>query len=50
MIHGQPNGMGALAATTQRFDWTDGCIALNNEDMQEVWDRVRVPLPIEIEP
>lgn len=50
MIHGQPNGMGALAAVTQRRDWTDGCIALSNADMQRVWDLVRVPVPIEIVP
>lgn len=50
MIHGQPNGMGALAAVTQRRDWTDGCIALSNEDMQRVWDLVRVPTPVEIVP
>ncbi len=50
MIHGQPNGMGALAVVTQRRDWTDGCIALSNEDMQRVWDLVRVPTPIEIVP
>lgn len=50
MIHGQPNGMGALAAVTQARDWTDGCIALSNADMQRVWDLVPVPMPIEILP
>lgn len=50
MVHGQPNGMGALAAVTQQRDWTDGCIALTDEDMQRVWDLVRVPTPIEIAP
>ncbi len=50
MIHGQPNGMGALSAVTQRRDWTDGCIALSNADMQKVWNLVRVPTPIEIVP
>src|SRR5690606_20762564 len=33
MIHGQRNGFGWAAAATQRVDWTDGCIALSNEDM-----------------
>ena len=50
MIHGQPNGMGALAPVTQQRDWTDGCIALTDADMQRVWDLVRVPTPIEIAP
>lgn len=50
MIHGQPNGLESLAAVTQRSDWTDGCIALTNEDMQKVWDLVPMPTPIEIVP
>ena len=50
MIHGQRNGFGWLSAITQRLDWTDGCIALSNEDMQRVWDLVQVPTPIEIAP
>lgn len=50
MVHGQPNGWAHLEALTQRRDWTDGCIALTNADMQVLWDRVRVPVPIEIVP
>ena len=50
MIHGQKNGLGWLSRLSQRRDWTDGCIALSNKDMQVVWDRVRVPTPIEISP
>src|SRR3954464_5955711 len=33
MVHGQPNGWGASAALTQQHNWTLGCIALTNEDM-----------------
>jgi murein L,D-transpeptidase YafK len=50
MIHGQRNGFGWAASATQRFDWTDGCIALTNEDMLKVWNSITVPTPIEIEP
>jgi len=50
MVHGQPNGYGAYSATTQQTDWTDGCIALTDEDMQVVWDRVPIPTPIDILP
>jgi murein L,D-transpeptidase YafK len=50
MIHGQKNGFGWLASVTQKFDWTDGCIALSDEDMQRVWDLVPVHTPIEIAP
>jgi murein L,D-transpeptidase YafK len=50
MVHGQPNGWGAFAATTQRSNWTLGCIALADEDMDVVWSSVPVGTPIDIEP
>ena len=50
MIHGQRNSFGWASAITQRMDWTNGCMALNNEDMQEVWDLVKTGTPIEILP
>ena len=50
MIHGQKNGLGWLSGLSQQFDWTDGCIALSNEDMQRVWGLVQVPTAIEIAP
>jgi murein L,D-transpeptidase YafK len=50
MIHGQRNGLGWLAPIAQLFDWTDGCIALKNSDMDEVWNAVEVGTPIEIYP
>ncbi|PTQ91293.1 L,D-transpeptidase family protein [Agitococcus lubricus] len=50
MIHGQRNGFGWAAKLTQLKDWTNGCISLNNEDMQEVWDLVKIGTPIEILP
>lgn len=50
MIHGQPNGKEWLTVVSQRFNWTDGCVALSNEDMDTVWDAVKVGIPIDIEP
>jgi murein L,D-transpeptidase YafK len=50
MIHGQKNGAGLLAPITQLFNWTDGCIALSNSDMDEVWQAVDIFTPIEIRP
>ncbi len=50
MIHGQPNGYGWAAGMTQQFDWTLGCIALTNEDMEAVWQAVDAGTPIEIKP
>lgn len=50
MIHGQKNGLGWLAPVAQLVNWTDGCIALTNEEMQAVWEAVDAGTPIEIEP
>ncbi len=48
MVHGQPNSWGWLYPLTQLFDWTDGCIALTNEEMDEFMSLVSVGTPIEI--
>ena len=46
-IHGQPN---QLPAGRMRGDWTDGCIALSNEEIEELWQIVPNGTPIEIRP
>ena len=48
MIHGQRNGFGWFSLITQQFNWTDGCIAVSNREMDEIWDLVSVPIPIVI--
>ena len=50
MIQGQKNGFGWLAWFTQHFNWTDGCIAVSNSAMDEIWNSVPVGTPIEIQP
>jgi murein L,D-transpeptidase YafK len=50
MIHGQKNGYERLSFLAQRFNWTNGCIALNNKDMDSVWEAVQPGTPIEIRP
>jgi murein L,D-transpeptidase YafK len=50
MIHGQKNGFGRVSFITQRFNWTDGCIAVSNQAMDEIWLAVDVGTPIEIKP
>jgi murein L,D-transpeptidase YafK len=51
MIHGQPNAMGrSPSALALPYDWTDGCVALSNRNMEEVWRRVKRGTPIEILP
>ncbi|MFE8070010.1 L,D-transpeptidase family protein [Marinobacteraceae bacterium S3BR75-40.1] len=49
MVHGQRNWLGWLAPLTQRFNWTDGCIALTNSDMDEFMKLVTVGTEIQIE-
>lgn len=50
MIHGQRNGFEWLTSAIQSFNWTDGCIAVSNGDMDEIWQAVDVGTPIEIKP
>lgn len=51
VIHGMPNGVSQKSIVKQRgHDWTNGCIAVKNEDMQEFWSLVRTNTPIFIKP
>jgi len=44
MIHGEPNNKGA----PQKKDWTNGCIALSNKDITELYKYVLLKTPIYI--
>jgi len=50
MIHGQPNVRTRPPEYYAKADWTNGCIAVSNSDMIEIWQRTRVGMPIEIRP
>lgn len=50
MIHGLPNNAGDMAFAYAGLDWTDGCIAVNNEAMDEIWQLVQNGTPIRILP
>jgi murein L,D-transpeptidase YafK len=50
MIHGLPNAPRHPPAYYASTDWTDGCIALSNSDMVEVWMRTQDNIPIDIFP
>lgn len=50
MIHGLPNGFGWLGEAHRVRDWTDGCIAVTDAEMDEIWRAVRDGTPIEIKP
>ena len=49
-VHGLPNGYGWMGASHRLKDWTDGCIAVTNEEMDEIWIAVPDGTPIEIRP
>ena len=49
MIHGQRNGFGWASFIVQYFNWTKGCIALSNENMELVWQSVNAGTQIEIQ-
>ncbi|MGD0098321.1 MAG: L,D-transpeptidase family protein [Terracidiphilus sp.] len=50
MIHGLPNGVGWLGAAHRAFDWTLGCIAVTDEEIDEIFELVPVGTPVEIRP
>ena len=49
MVHGQRNWLGFLSPITQLFNWTNGCIALTNSEIDEFLDLVDVGTTIKIE-
>ena len=50
MIHGLPNGMGFLGRVHRIRDWTQGCIAVTNDEIEEIWRLVPNGTPVLIEP
>lgn len=50
MIHGLPNNPRQDLAYYRTTDWTDGCIAVSNSDMIDIWLMTRDSTPIEIRP
>ncbi len=50
MIHGQPNVPRRSADYYANVDWTEGCIAVSNSDMVEIWLMTPPDTPIEILP
>jgi murein L,D-transpeptidase YafK len=50
MLHGLPKEYAWVGKTHSLHDWTDGCVAVSDEEMDEIWKLVRVGTPIEIKP
>lgn len=50
MIHGLPNGQGHIGKAHLQSDWTEGCIAVTNAEIEEIWGLVRDGTKVEINP
>src|SRR5437879_6592134 len=49
-IHGLPNGYGFVGAAHRARDWTDGCVAVTDQEIEEIWTLVDNDTPVEIRP
>lgn len=49
-IHGLKNGQGYIGKFQRWRDWTNGCMALTNAEVKELYDHVPIGTPIEILP
>ncbi len=47
-IHGLDNKYAWVGALHREMDWTDGCIAVTNSEIEEIWPLVSVGTPVEI--
>jgi murein L,D-transpeptidase YafK len=50
MIHGLEKKYSYWGALHRQFDWTDGCIAVTNAEIEEIWKLVPVGTRVEIRP
>jgi murein L,D-transpeptidase YafK len=49
-IHGLDSKYAWVGSLQRQVDWTDGCIAVTNSEIEEIWPLVRVGTPVEIRP
>jgi len=50
MIHGLPDQYAFLGPLHTKYDWTDGCIAVSNAEIEEIWKLVPVGTEVQINP
>jgi murein L,D-transpeptidase YafK len=50
MVHGIKNGLGWLGRLHRAADWTAGCVAVTNREIEELWSAVPNGTPIVIRP
>jgi murein L,D-transpeptidase YafK len=49
-IHGIKNGLGWLGSLQSKIDWTQGCIAVTNEEIEEISKEIRIGTRVSIKP
>ena len=50
MIHGLPPGYAGLGSKHTQWDWTWGCVAVTDKEIEEIWSLVPVGTRVEIKP
>lgn len=50
MIHGLPPRYASLGALQRQWDWTEGCIAVTDQEIDEIWRALPDGTPILIKP
>jgi murein L,D-transpeptidase YafK len=50
MVHGMKNHFGWIGRAHRAIDWTDGCVAVTNREIEEIWRVVPDGTPITIKP
>jgi murein L,D-transpeptidase YafK len=50
MIHGLPDGESWIGDVHRMYDWTNGCIGVTDDEMEEIWELVDDGTPVEIRP
>jgi murein L,D-transpeptidase YafK len=48
MIHGLPNGRGSIGSRHTLVDWTEGCVAVTNAEIEWLYKAVRDGTPVQI--
>ena len=50
MIHGLPKDFSEAGKAQSQNDWTNGCVAVSNQEIEEIWHAVRDGTPVQIKP
>jgi murein L,D-transpeptidase YafK len=50
MIHGLPKAFATVGSAHRLHDWTEGCVAVTNSEIEEIWAAVPDGTPIDLRP